>query len=61
MRNLLAVVVHAANTHDAKAGIFPAKQAVKRYPTIERFCADAGSRGAFVLDVNNLTGLGVDT
>lgn len=41
-------------------GIFPAKQAVKRYSTIERFCADAGYCGTFVLDVSNHLGLGVD-
>ena len=60
MGNLLAVVVHAANTHDTKAGIYPAKQAVMRYPSIERFCADAGYRGTFVLDVDEIPGLGVD-
>lgn len=60
MGNLLSVVVHAANTHDTKAGIFPARQAVKRYPTIEGFCGDAGYRGTFVLDVNKRPGLGVD-
>jgi len=60
MGNLLAVVVHAANTHDTKAGIYPAKQAVMRYPSIERFCADAGYRGTFVLDVDEILGLGVD-
>jgi putative transposase len=33
MGNLLAVVVHAANVHDTKSGINPAKQAFERYPT----------------------------
>lgn len=60
MENLLPVVVHAANTHDTKTGILAAKQVVKRYPAIERFCADVGYRGTFVLDVNNHLGPGVD-
>ena len=60
MGNLLAVVVHAANIHDTKAGIAPAKQAAERYPSIERFCADAGYRGTFVLDVDEILELGVD-
>jgi hypothetical protein len=29
-------------------------------PSIERFCADAGYCGTFVLDVDKLLGLGVD-
>ena len=60
MGNLLAVVVHAANIHDTKAGIKPAKLACERYPSIEKFCADAGYRGTFVLDVDEILGLGVD-
>ena len=58
--NLLAVVVHAANIHDTKAGIIPAKQACKRYPSIERFCADAGYRGTFTFDASQTLGRGVD-
>ena len=58
--NLLAVVVHAANIHDTKAGIMPAKQACKRYPSIERFCADAGYRGTFTFDASQALGRGVD-
>ncbi|MBC5735095.1 transposase [Lawsonibacter sp. NSJ-51] len=58
--NLLAVVVHAANIHDTKAGIMPAKQACKRYPSIERFCADAGYRGTFTFDASQTLGRGVD-
>lgn len=60
MGNLLAVIVHAANIHDTKAGISVAEQAFQRYPFIERFCADAGYRGTFVLNVDEILGLGVD-
>ena len=60
MGNLLAVVVHAANIHDTKAGIEPAKLAFQRYPSIKKFCADAGYRGTFILDVDETLGLGVD-
>jgi putative transposase len=60
MGNLLAVVVHAANIHDTKSGIRPATLAFGQYPSIEKFCADAGYRGTFVLDVDDLLGLGVD-
>ena len=59
MGNLLAAVVHAANIHDTKSGLAPAKQAVERYPAIQRFCADAGYRGTFVLDLAAIH-LGVD-
>ena len=60
MGNLLAVVVHAANIHDTKSGIIPAKLAFGRYPSIEKFCADAGYRGTFILDADEILGLGVD-
>ena len=60
MGNLLEAVAHAANIHDAKSCIEPAKPAFKRYPSIQRFCADAGYRGTFVLDVDELLSLGVD-
>lgn len=59
MGNLLAVVVHAANIHDTKAGILAAKKAFESYPLIQRFCADAGYRKTFEQDVSEL-GLGVD-
>lgn len=45
---LLAVKVHRANLHDTKAGIFPAIQAFRKYPTIQKFCGDGGYRGTFV-------------
>jgi transposase len=60
MGNLLAVTVHAANIHDTVSGIGPAKRAVESYPSIERFCADAGYRGTFILDVDEVLRLGVD-
>ena len=58
--HLLAVIVHAANIHDTVAGILPAQQAVKVYPSIKKFCGDMGYRGTFVLDVEKLLNLGVD-
>ena len=58
--NILAVVVHAANIHDTKAGIEPAKKAVKKYPSLKGFCADAGYRKTFVMLVLAIFGLFVD-
>ena len=52
MGNLLAVVVHAANIHDTKSGILAAREAFKKYPSIQRFCADAGYRKSFEQDVS---------
>lgn len=60
MGNLLAVIVHAANIHDTVAGIEPALFAFEWYPSIKRFCADAGYRGTFVFDVDDILGVGVD-
>ena len=57
---LLSVVVHAANIHDTKSGISTAKQSYERYPSIQKFCADAGYRGTFVSDVKEQLGLDVD-
>ena len=57
---LLAIIVHAANIHDTKNGISPARQSYKRYPSIKKFCADAGYRGTFVTDVKDQLGPGVD-
>ena len=57
---LLSVTVHAANIHDTKGGISTAKQAYERYPSIKKFCADAGYRGTFVSDVKQQLGLDVD-
>lgn len=60
MGNLLAIKVHAANIHDTKSGILAAKLAFGKYPSIKRFCADAGYRKSFELDVLEQLGLGVD-
>ena len=60
MGNLLAVVVHAANIHDTKAEIMAAKKAFETYPSIQRFCADAGYRKTFEQDVSSKLRLGVD-
>lgn len=60
MGNLLAVVVYTANIHDTKSGIMATKEAFARYPSIQHFCADAGYRKTFELDVSQELGLGVD-
>ena len=60
MGNLLAIVVHAANIHNSKAGINPARQAFRGYRTIKRFCGDAGYRKTFEMDVGKELSLGVD-
>ena len=57
---LLSVVVHAANIHDTKSGISTAKRAYKRYPSIQKFCADAGYWGTFVSDLKGQLDLDVD-
>ena len=56
----MAVVVHAANIHDTKSGILAARDAFEKYPSIQRFCADAGYRKSFEQDVSQELGLGVD-
>jgi len=60
MGNLLAVAVHAANIHDTKSGILAARDAFKKYPSIQRFRADAGYRETSERDVSREPGLGVD-
>ena len=60
MGNLLAIYVHAANIHDTKSGINPAKKAYCKYPTIQRFCGDDGYRKFFEEAVLHELGLGVD-
>ena len=57
---MLSVDVHAANIHDTKSGISTAKEAYTSYPSIQKFCADAGHRGTFVSDLKEKLGLGVD-
>jgi len=60
MGNLLAIVVHAANTHDTVAGINPAKKAFAKYPIIKKFCGDEGYRKTFIENVKAELGLDVD-
>jgi len=60
MGNLLAVVVHAANIHDTKSGIKPAKRAFEKYPAIKKFCGDDGYHKSFEEDVSSQLGLSVD-
>jgi putative transposase len=60
MGNMLSVVVHAANIHDTKSGINPAKLAYEKYPTIEAFCGDDGYRKSFEENVLAQLGLRVD-
>ena len=57
---MLSVDVHAANIHDTKSGISTAKEACMSYPSIQKFCADAGYRGTFVSDVKKRLALDVD-
>jgi putative transposase len=60
MGSMLSVVVHAANIHDTKSGINPAKKAFEKYPSIKKFCGDEGYRKSFEEDVASQLGLGVD-
>ena len=48
---MLSVDAHAANIHDTKSGISTAKEAYTNYPSIQKFCTDAGYRGTFVSDL----------
>jgi len=60
MGNILAVVVHAANVHDTKSGINPAKKAFEKYPSIDRFSGDGGYRKTFEDEVFLELGVLVD-
>jgi len=60
MGNIIAVIVHAANIHDTKSGILAAKKVYEKYPTIKKFCGDAGYRKSFEEAVLAEMGLGVD-
>jgi len=42
--HLLHVKVHAANTHDTVAGCSAFAEALRKYPSLEGVCADAGYR-----------------
>ena len=57
---LLNVDVHKANLHDTKTGFLTAMLASIKYPTIKKFCGDAGYRGTFVREVKEYPGLDVD-
>ena len=46
--------------HYTKAGILVAKPTYERYPSIQKFCADAGYRGTFVQKVQEILSLNVD-
>ena len=58
--NILAADVHAANIHDTKSGINPAKRAYGKYPTIKKFCGDEGYRKSFEEAVLDKLGLIID-
>ena len=60
MGNLLAITVHAANVHDTKSGINPARKALDKYPSIKKFCGDEGYRKSFIEAVKTEFGLDVD-
>ena len=60
MGDLLSASVHAANIHDTKSGIIPAKKAFEKYPTIKKFCADEGYRKSFEEAVAEQLNLSVD-
>ncbi|MBQ9441949.1 MAG: transposase [Selenomonadaceae bacterium] len=57
---LLSVVVHKANLHDTKIGIWAAAIAFLLYPTIEKFCGDGGYRKTFVDEVKKYLELEVE-
>lgn len=46
--NLIHIIVHAANTHDTKAGCDVLQAAALKYETLEAFSGDAGYRGTSV-------------
>lgn len=50
--HILACKVIAASIHDTKGGFQVAQNATSVYPTIEKFSADDGYRGTFVIQVN---------
>ena len=60
MGNMLSVVVHAANIHDTKSGILPARIAKRKYPSLTGYCADCGYRGTFIANVTQELGCSVD-
>jgi len=57
---LSGVFWNAANLHDTKSGILPARKAFEKYPSIQRFYADAEYRKTFEQDISRELGLKVD-
>lgn len=49
---ILACRVISASIHDTKGGFEVAQNAVNVYPSIEKFRADGGYRGSFVIQVS---------
>lgn len=60
MGNLPTVFVYAVNIYDTKSGVLVARAAFEKYPSIQRFCADAGYRKTFEQDISCQLGLVVD-
>jgi transposase len=59
MGNLLAVVVHAANIHDAGGGVDVMKEAYSKCPSLKGVCGDDAYRKSFKETIEKL-GLRVD-
>lgn len=55
--NLVAVLVHAANEHDSKAGCNVLKMAAGKHSTLEAFSGDAGYGGSAVEFVETVLNL----
>ena len=60
MGNILHVFVHATNNADTSSGIVTAHAVCLYYPTLKKFCADAGYRGIFLEDVKLILGREAD-
>ena len=52
--HLLHVKVYAANTYDGVAGCGVFEEALKKHPTLQGVCADAGYRKTFELFVQDM-------
>lgn len=59
MGNLLSVIVHRANLHDTKMGIWAATDAYLSYPSIETIYADGGYRKTFIKETVKYLNVGV--
>lgn len=55
--NLIAILVHAANLADTKAGCDVLKAAAEKYDSLEAFSGDQGYRGSAVEFVEKVLGL----